>query len=92
MVERPSRWSGSGRETLPEVWKWSGEPHEGSEVVRTHSQCPEVVESHFRRRGSVRETLPDVRKWTGDPLEGLEVVGRPSRRSKIGRETLFVVS
>ena len=45
---RPSRWSKSGWETLPKVqklsealpdiWKWSGDPPEGPEVVGTSSR------------------------------------------------------
>ena len=37
LVGRPYRRYGSGRETLPEVWKWSGDPPGGLEVVETLS-------------------------------------------------------
>ena len=53
MVEGPSRRSGSCRETLPEVRKWSGslpvvrklswDPLEGPEVVGEHPRGVEVV-------------------------------------------------
>ena len=46
--------SGSGRETLPEVWKWSGD-HPGS---------VEMVGRPSRRSRSGRETLPEVWKWS----------------------------
>ena len=38
--------------------------------------------------GSGRETLLDVREWSGGPPECPGVVGRPSRKSRIGREAL----
>ena len=47
----PFRRFGSGRKTLPEVWKWSGDPPEG----------PEVVWRPSRRSGSGQETFPEVR-------------------------------
>ena len=50
VVGRPSRWSGSGRETLPEVRKWSGDPLGGLKVV--------VGPSRGSRSG--RETLSEV--------------------------------
>ena len=50
MVGCPFRRSGCGRETLPEVRKWLGNPL-GS---------PEVVEGLSRRSGSGRKTLSDV--------------------------------
>ena len=76
MVKRSSRRCEIGRETLLDVWKWSGVPPGG----------PEVVGSPTRRSGSGRETLPEVRKWSGDPTRGLEVVGKPYRRSgMVGR-------
>ena len=45
--------SGSGREALLYVLKWSG----------GHSGCPGVVERPTRMSGSGREALPDVREW-----------------------------
>ena len=50
MVRRHSRKSGSGRETLPEVWKRSGD-------------LPKVLKwsETFRRSGSARETLLEAR-------------------------------
>ena len=54
MVGTLSGRSGSGRETLPEVRKWSGHPSGGLEVV----------ERPPGRSVSVRETLREVRKWS----------------------------
>ena len=60
MVWRSSRKSGSGRETLSEVWNWLGDPLGGVVVVWTP----------YRRYGGGRETLPEVRKWSGAPPRG----------------------
>ena len=54
MVKSPSRNSGSGRETLPEVRKFLGDPPGGSEVVGRQS----------RRCGTGQETIPEDRKWS----------------------------
>ena len=67
LVGRPSRWSRTGQEilqvvrnwseTLLEVWKWSGDPPGGQEVVwRT-----------FQRSGIGRGTHAEDRKWAEDP-------------------------
>ena len=53
MVERPSRKSGTGRDTLTEVLNRSGDPTGG----------PQLVGRHTRKSGSGRETLRQVRKW-----------------------------
>ena len=85
MVGGPSLRSESGRETHPEVQKWSGEPPGSPEMVGGPSRRsgsgrgdppggPEVVEGPSRRSGSGRETLPEVRKWSGDLPGGLELV------------------
>ena len=50
MFARPSRLSGSDRETLPDVQEWSGDP----------PGCSGVVGWPTRMSGSGRETLPDV--------------------------------
>ena len=87
MVGRPSCRSGSGRETLPEVLKWSGDPPGGLEVVgrpfwrsgnvrKTHSVI-EVVERSSRRCGAGWETLPEVRKWSETLPEVLKWLGDP---------------
>ena len=52
LVGRPPWRSGTGRETHPEVSKWSGDRPGGLKVVGRHS----------RRFGSGRETLTEVRK------------------------------
>ena len=72
MVGRSSRRSGPGWETLPEVWKWSGnpagvpkvvgDPSEGSEVVGTPPGGPEVVGRPYWRSGSGQEVLPHLRE------------------------------
>ena len=74
MVGVHSRRSGNGRETSPEVRKWSGDPPEGLEVVGGPSQ----------RSGSGWGTLPKVRKWLGDPPGGSEVVAEPTLRPGSG--------
>ena len=78
MVERPSRMSGSCREALPDVQKWSGGP----------PGCPGVVGRPYRMSGSGREAFRDGRKWSGGPPGCLRVVGRPFQRSESGREAL----
>ena len=96
VVGRPSRRSGSGQETLPEVRKWSGDPPGGSKVVGRPFRGPELVGRHSRevrkwsgdtheRSGSGRVTLPEVRRWSEDRPGGPEVVGKPARRSVTGR-------
>ena len=71
---RPSRWCGTGRDTLPEIRKWSGDSPGGLEVVGDPPECPEVVGRNSRRSGSCRKIRPEVRKWSGDPPRGPEVV------------------
>ena len=69
MVRRPSRRSGSSRETLTEVRNRLRDPLKGQEVVGRlsrrsgsgrHLGGPEVVGRPSRRYGSGWETLPDV--------------------------------
>ena len=62
LVGRPSQRSGSSRETLPEVWKWSGDPPGGPEVVRDHPEGEKLVGRPTQWYGSGRKTLPAVRK------------------------------
>ena len=69
VVGGPIRRSGSGRETLPEVRKWSGDP----------LLSPEVVGELIRRSANGRRTLPEVQKWSGDVPGDPEVDGGPSR-------------
>ena len=78
--------SQSGREALPEVREWSGDPQ----------GCPGVVRRPYRMSarpsrifGSGRKTLPDVREWSGDHPGCPGVVGRPSRMSGSGWEALL---
>ena len=86
-MERPSRRSGTGLETLPDV-------QNGRETIPNKGKWPETLLD-------VRQWLytpPEVRNWLGDPLKcpqkvgdssgGMEVVKRPSRRSGSGQETL----
>ena len=54
VIGRLSGRPGSGRETLPEVRKWSGDP----------PRILEVVVRPYGRSGSGRGTLPEVRKWS----------------------------
>ena len=55
--------AGSGRETLPEVWKWSRDPHGGPEVLGDPPGGSEVVYRPSESTGSGRENLREVRKW-----------------------------
>ena len=74
--ERFSRRFGIGRETLPMVRNWSGDPPGG----------PELVGKPSRRCGSIWDNRPEFRKWSrypskfrnwsGDPTGGPEVDGR----------------
>ena len=57
LVGRPSRMSKSDRETLPDVWEWSGHP----------PKCPGEVGRPSRMFLSGRLALPDVREWSGVP-------------------------
>ena len=91
MVGRPSRISKSGRETLPEIRKWSGDPLKGLELVGRPFRRSEVVGRLSRRSETGRETLLEVRNWLGVSPGGPELVETPSRRSITGRENLPVV-
>ena len=64
VVRRPSRRSGSGRESLLEVRQWSG----------SHTGGPAVFGRPYLRSGSVREALQEVREWSGGPPGGPRVV------------------
>ena len=74
--------SGNGLEALPDVREWSGDP----------SECPGVVERHFRMSampswisGCGREAIPVVQEWSAYPPGLPRVVGRPSLMSESGR-------
>ena len=67
--------SGSGREILPEVQKWSGVPPKG---LGGHPGYPEVVGRPSRRSGSGWEDLPEVQEWSGCSHGGSRVVRKPS--------------
>ena len=62
MSGRPVRISGSGRESLPDFWEWSGD-HPG--CPGDPFGCPRVVGRPSRISGSGREAHPDVREWSG---------------------------
>ena len=67
VVGRSSQMSGSGRETLPDVWEWSGGPSGCPRVVGGPPRYPGVVGKPFRMSGSGQEALPDIREWLGVP-------------------------
>ena len=87
-IGRTFQMSGSGQETLPDVWELSGCP----------PKCPGVVESISRMSRSGWETLrgvrewwealPKVRQWSGVYPKCPGVVGRPFWMSEIGRDAL----
>ena len=81
VVWRPSRMSGNGRETLPNVQEALWAVWECSEGPLG---CEEVVGRPSGMCGSGLDGLQDVRVWSGGPPGCLEVVGRPSRRSGSG--------
>ena len=93
MVGIPSRRSGSGRDTFPEVRKWSGDPPEGFELVGEHSggtklvwnppKGPEEVEGPSRRFGIGLGTIPEVRKWSGTLPEVRNWSGDPPGGLKV---------
>ena len=82
MVERPSRMSGSGQKSLPEVREALSNIRE---FLEGPPGCSRVVGRPSRMSGSGREALPNVRVWSGGPPGCSEVVGRPSRMSGSGR-------
>ena len=59
-----------GRQALPEVREWSGDPFVG----------PGVVGRPSRRSGSGWEALLEFRVWSGGFPGSLGVDGSPSRR------------
>ena len=61
----------SGRETLPVVCEWSGDP----------PGCPAIVGRPSQMSGSVRKAFPVVQEWSGCSPASLGVVGRPYRMS-----------
>ena len=81
VVERPSRMSGSGRETLPDV-------REALPDVREALRMPRSV---WKALSDIREALSNVREWlgglprsSGGPPKCLRVVWRPYRMSLRG--------
>ena len=88
MVGRPSGRSSSGRETIREIWRWSGTLREVQNWSRDPPIGPELVGTLSRIAGTGRQTVSKVWYWPADPPGGLELVGRPSQRSGTGRYTL----
>ena len=77
LLGRPSRRFGTGRETFPEVWEWSGDP---SEVWNWSGDPPKVQ--------NWSGDPPGGSELVGRPPGVTELVWRPSRRAGTGRETL----
>ena len=76
--------SGSVREALPHVQKWSGVPLGDQEAcldvwewLEGPPRCLGVVGSLSRMSGSGRESLPDVLKWSGVSPDVREWSGGP---------------
>ena len=78
MVGRTSRRSGTCRETLPEVRKWSEALPEVWNCSGDPPRVPELVVRPSRRAKTCQETLSEVKKWSGHPPRDPKVVGRPS--------------
>ena len=74
MVGRPSWRAGYGWEALTEGRQWSEDPLEGQEA--------------YPEGGSGREDLPEGREWSEDKPGQMRVVGRPSLRTRSGREDI----
>ena len=71
--------SGSSREALPNVRKWSGGPPKCSGVVWRPSQMYECGREALPDVREWSEVPQDVREWSGGPPLCPGVVGRPSR-------------
>ena len=67
MSGTPSRISRSGRETLLDLWEWSGGP----------LGCLGVVGRPSRMSGTGREVLSDVWEWSGGRTVCTAVVRSP---------------
>ena len=67
---RTLRMFGSGREVLPDIPKWLGEPP-------PLTGCLEVVGRTSGMSGSGRETFPDVPEWWEALLDVREWLGGP---------------
>ena len=80
-VKRPSRMSGNGREALPDIREWSGDPPKCSVVVGGLYEYLGVVGFPSQMSESCWKTLQDVRKWSGVSPKCPGVVGRPSLMS-----------
>ena len=52
----------SGRETLPDVWEWSGDQPRGLGMVGTPSRMSLRVGRPSQMSRSFREALPDVQE------------------------------
>ena len=85
--ELPSRWSGRGREALPEVWKALSEsPREIMRPSRRSGRGQEALRGSERHR----EALPDIPEVGGllGPLGCPGGVSKLSRRSRRGWKAL----
>ena len=67
MVGRPSQWTGSGQEALPDGQEWSGDPHEGQGVFGRPSWIAGSGREAHPRGWSGREAFPEGREWLGGP-------------------------
>ena len=77
-----------GRETLPDVWEWSGALSNVRDRSRVPFGCPGVVGKPYPMSAIARVALPDVREWSRGPPGCSGVVGRVSQMSAIGLEGL----
>ena len=77
--------SASGRDDLPDVQEWSGNPPGCLGVVRRPSRMPRKGRETL---SYVLEALPDIQEWSGGPSGCLRVVRRPSQMFGSGQETL----
>ena len=82
----PSRMSGNGRETIPDILELSESLPEVREWSGGHPGRSGVVGMPSHMSGNGRETLLDVREGSAVPLKCLGVVNSPSRTSGSGQE------
>ena len=68
MVGRPSERSKSGREILPQVRKWSGDPPGHPKVLGRHPGMSESGRETRLEVWKLSQTLREVLKWSRDPL------------------------
>ena len=95
VVERPSRMSDTGRESLPDVREWSGgNPRCLGVVGRTSWMSEsswEALTASWEAFTDVQEWSGGYHRWSGGPSGCPGVVRRPSRKFRSGWAALLDV-